>query len=374
MNLAVHEKAKVLVVEDNPLVQDVLANLLEEENFNVVTSNNGEEAVDALKQSVADIIICDVMMPKMDGYMFHSLLQQSDEYSEIPFIFLTALGESKDRQKGRESGADAYLIKPFDPQELVATIKGRLAKRKKQQEHNFAKEEKFKNQVLRQLTHELRTPLVSVKTGSEFLIQQQDNLSKDKVKSLLNSICKGGQRLEALVNNFVILQKIQSGQAKDKYQQSAISLDINQWLTEYMNRQGKILEKDGFVVNYESTAEDIEILVCTEHLEIILDRLLENAVKFSSKLKQIDCSLKQSDNRVEISIRDYGTGLEDESLKHLGETFYQHNRDQKEQQGVGLGLAIIKFLTRINQGRIIMENSEHGALARLSFYEREIGS
>jgi DNA-binding NarL/FixJ family response regulator len=91
-----------------------------------MTAENGREALDLLEQSIPDMIICDVMMPEMDGYTLVQHIRQEPRTNRIPVLFLSAKGQSQDRVKGLNEGADVYMVKPFEPEELVAQVESSL--------------------------------------------------------------------------------------------------------------------------------------------------------------------------------------------------------------------------------------------------------
>ncbi len=119
---------KVLLVEDDTTVRENTAELLELANYEVITAANGIIGVEKAKKELPNIIVCDIMMPELDGYGVLETLSQSDVTKHIPFIFLTAKTERKDIRKGMEMGADDYLTKPFEEHELINAIESRLAK------------------------------------------------------------------------------------------------------------------------------------------------------------------------------------------------------------------------------------------------------
>ena len=119
---------KILLIEDNNDVRENTAEILKLANYNVVTAKNGKEGVEHAQKEHPDLIICDIMMPVLDGYGVLHLLSKNNETSGIPFIFLTAKAERSDLRKGMEMGADDYLTKPFDDIELLNAIESRLKK------------------------------------------------------------------------------------------------------------------------------------------------------------------------------------------------------------------------------------------------------
>ncbi len=116
----------ILVVDDEPILLDSLTDTLCLQGFNVLKASNGLEALDILREQLPDLILADIMMPGMNGYQFYQRVRQNPEWLRIPFIFLTAKGESEDVRFGKELGADDYLMKPILPEDLIAAVIGRL--------------------------------------------------------------------------------------------------------------------------------------------------------------------------------------------------------------------------------------------------------
>lgn len=111
---------QILLVDDEPLYLRLLKVNLESEGYEIITARNGEEALEIVSQSIPNLIIMDVMMPKMDGISACNRIRQ---FSNVPIILLTALGEEQDRVNGLNIGADDYVVKPFSATELVARVK-----------------------------------------------------------------------------------------------------------------------------------------------------------------------------------------------------------------------------------------------------------
>ncbi len=119
---------KILLIEDNNDVRENTAEILKLAQYNVVTAKNGKEGVELAQKDKPDLIICDIMMPVLDGHGVLHMLSKNEETASIPFIFLTAKAERSDFRKGMEMGADDYLTKPFDDVELMNAIESRLRK------------------------------------------------------------------------------------------------------------------------------------------------------------------------------------------------------------------------------------------------------
>lgn len=119
---------KILVIEDTVEIRDNLQDFLEAEDFQVMVAENGRDGVNLARKNKFDLILCDVMMPELDGYGVITELRQVPETADIPFIFLTAKSERSDLCLGMNLGADDYLTKPFTPVELLQAVKASLSR------------------------------------------------------------------------------------------------------------------------------------------------------------------------------------------------------------------------------------------------------
>jgi DNA-binding response OmpR family regulator len=119
---------KILIIEDNPDILENTSEILELSNYTVITAQNGKEGVERALANKPDLILCDIMMPELDGYGVLHMVQKNPELQQTPFIFLTAKSEREEMRKGMSLGADDYITKPFDPTDLLNAIEGRLKK------------------------------------------------------------------------------------------------------------------------------------------------------------------------------------------------------------------------------------------------------
>lgn len=117
---------RLLLIDDDPNLILLVKDYLEFRGYEVITAENGREALEVLTQETPDMIICDVMMPEMDGYSLVRHVREDSRTSWIPVLFLSAKGQSQDRVKGLNTGADVYMVKPFEPEELVAQVESSL--------------------------------------------------------------------------------------------------------------------------------------------------------------------------------------------------------------------------------------------------------
>lgn len=119
---------KILIIEDDEIIRDNLVNLLELQNYEVKSAENGKTGIDKAFTFKPDLIICDVMMPDISGFEVLEILAREIQFRKIPFLFLTALTENINFRKGMNLGADDYIFKPYDSEKLLLVIKNRLDK------------------------------------------------------------------------------------------------------------------------------------------------------------------------------------------------------------------------------------------------------
>jgi DNA-binding NarL/FixJ family response regulator len=136
---SVGNQKKLLLIDDDPNLILLVKDYLEFRGYEVITAENGREALEVLEGSAPDMIICDVMMPEMDGYSLVSTIRSEPKTSWIPVLFLSAKGQSQDRVKGLNIGADVYMVKPFEPEELVAQVESSLKQASRLIQHKDSK-------------------------------------------------------------------------------------------------------------------------------------------------------------------------------------------------------------------------------------------
>jgi DNA-binding response OmpR family regulator len=120
------ENASILIVDDDPVILKYIVKILEFERYQVLTARDGVEALDVLQFQPIDLIVTDIMMPRLNGYQLHECVIQNPKWVSIPVIFLSARCMDSDIRYGKEMGVDDYLTKPIEPEDLLAAVRGRL--------------------------------------------------------------------------------------------------------------------------------------------------------------------------------------------------------------------------------------------------------
>ncbi len=182
---------KILIIEDNLQVRENIAEIIELSNYIVLTAENGKLGVEMALKEIPDLIVCDIMMPVLDGYGVYHSLRRHSETEMIPFIFLTAKGEKADFRKGMAMGADDYIVKPFSGEELLHAIEVRLHKSELLQKHYSGPE------ALNQF-------LCDVHQSGKIKLSESDHEMVDYAKKLF--VYKEGQRPRSVY--FVVSGKV----------------------------------------------------------------------------------------------------------------------------------------------------------------------
>lgn len=296
---------KILLIEDDAVVRENTAELLELANYKVFTAANGKIGVAEAKKQLPDIILCDIMMPELNGYGVLQILSKEPETKHIPFIFLSAKTEHKDIRKGMDMGADDYIPKPFDESELFSAIESRLTRVaiiKENMDKVGTTEFYYSENELRTLDHLKNFFADNVEEFSfmpgEMIYHVGDNsnfvylISEGIVKTF--KIDEQGKELVTGLHKENDFYGITSLSNNIAYQESAAAIEDVKVLRMLKSEFKSILQK-----NPEVTFELIDHL--TDNLSEIKDSLLQMAYssvrkKTANTLLQFSEKMKKSSN------------------------------------------------------------------------------
>ncbi len=349
---------KILVIEDEELLRTSLMELLEIEDYEVIGAKDGVVGLQRANDDKPDLIICDIMMPRMNGYEVIKNLKENPNTETIPFIFLTAKADKVDSRFGMDLGADDYLTKPFNKFDLYNSVKSRLEKQSKVNQKYEAKIQTLKANLASTLPHELRTPLNGILASSQFLLQEVDELDKSEIKELLQTIYISGKRLSQLVTNYLLYSEIEI----ISYDVDACNKLLNQKILSV-----KELTENVFKNRFEENERELDLRINIVDAQInfsesyykkICEELADNAYKFSNQdqLVKVTTHLENEIFCIKVAnINNLNINITAEDVS----AYVQFNRDVFEQQGSGMGLAIVKKLMGIYNGKLNIRNLEN---------------
>ena len=332
----------VLVVEDEKDLRLNLEDILQFNGYEAISAENGLEGYKRAVEFEPDIIISDIRMPEMDGLELLKKLQDNPITRTIPFIFLTAKVEIEDVRTGMALGADDYITKPFKIEDVISTINSRLLKREAQKEQIGD----FKNNVVRNASHNLRTPLVSIIGFADILLSDFDQMSKEEILNFIIKIKRSGEVLKDDIDKFMLYSE---------YVASSNSVDLTET---YLADSNKIISKllrKGLEYNREKDLEininEFKTNIKPELLIFVLNELVDNALKNSIEGTPIKISVECKDSYNIFKVTDYGTGINTSKVENIN-SFTLQNFSKKNTYGLGLSLTIIKKIVKLYNGNI----------------------
>ena len=338
---------KILVIEDAKDLRDDVVEMLTLEGYETSGAENGLVGVKLARKIYPDLIVCDIMMPELDGYGVLQDLRSTPDTATIPFIFLTAKTDRVDMRHGMVLGADDYLTKPFRVNELLDSIKVRLEKIAELERAASKRIDAMAENIMTALPHELRTPLNTIIGFSEMLTVESQSLKPDLITDWSQHINVAAHRLYRLVENYLFYARLEVARngnqtiinvddAKLEFPLSVVEMQVYA-RAEHYGRQADL----------ETNFADTDgVKMFDLHLNKIVEELIDNAFKFTQEGEKVMVTTKVDDDHYLICIKDEGRGMSREDINSIG-AYMQFERWFFEQQGMGLGLAIVKLLTDI---------------------------
>jgi signal transduction histidine kinase len=348
-------KISILTVDDEPLVLDLIQEILNSQGYNVILANSAKEALNILNSDITiDLIISDVIMPEINGFEFYLQVQKIPDKNRIPFIFVGSIYEKRSIAQGKEIGADDYLIKPFTHEDLLSSITGTL-KRSKKLDSSYGEQITFtKDRLLSMISHEFRTPLTTITGFSQLINEDLNKLSKPELRSFLELIIQSSKRLYTLVEDFIQSSSIETGEYEKLYNATKQKEKINDIIETTLQLNQNVVP---FSIKNNISNKDVFVFVCYEQISIIIQKIIDNAIKFCYDNTVIEVSLDDKINFAEISIKNYGDGIPLDQQNKIFDKFYVSPNPQGK-EGAGLGLFIANKLAYINKCTIEVESIE----------------
>lgn len=376
-----HEKFHLLIVDDDPINRQVLLNHLGLKGFQLTEASSGEQALQLIEQASSgpsdkirpfDLILLDIMMPKMSGYEVCKNIRVQHALNELPIIFLTAKNQVIDLVESFSVGGNDYLNKPISKHELITRVENHLSLldvnrhleyqvASRTQELELATQ--AKSEFLAKMSHEIRTPMNAIIGLSHLALKTK--LNKHQT-DLIEKTQDASQALLGLINDILDFSKIEAGKMTIE--------------SVVMNIEG-LIKKTANICSLKAHSKGLELVVKIApdvpkqiksdpvRLQQILVNLVSNAVKFTDKGHVLIELFKSTehDNKLMFSVEDTGIGLEDDALVNLFNSFSQADSSiTRKFGGTGLGLSICKQLTELMGGEIGVE-SEYGKGSRFYF-------
>ena len=354
------ERPLLLLVDDQIENLQVLGNILTEYRISITTS--GRDAIRIAGEIIPDLILLDIMMPEMNGFLTCKAIKDNPDTADIPIIFVTARIQLEDMVVGFHLGAVDYITKPFEAEELLVRVKTHVDLRRARQtimwQNKHLLDLNFeKNKFLSIAAHDLKNPLKVIHGFSKLIIDKFLSFSVEEIKEFMNDIRTSAEGMLRIITNMLEVNAIDEGKLE------VMTDDIP---AEFI---GEIILQDNAAHSY---SKNIEIILTNEagklsintdfaKLRQLLDNILDNAITFSSFNKKVSIVIDQhdEDNKqyIRFRIKDEGPGISDDEIPLLFEKFRKlSNRPTANEITTGLSLAIVKGYVELLKGVVICDS------------------
>lgn len=335
-------KPRVLGVDDNPRNLSILRKALGDE-FQFIEVTSGADALEEARRNVPDVVLLDIMMPGMDGYETCRRMRARPDLSSCKILMVSAKGQIEDRLEGYAAGADDYVVKPFEPAELLAKVRVYVRLRSVEEVDNL------KSSLLTLLSHETRTPLTLILGPVSMLIDGGDLTTRQR--ELLGVAEAGALRLGALVEKVAFLSQLKLRAIPFERMPTDLGSIAHEAVARAADRSGSA--GVNLVVSNEGSAR---IEGDPEHLGSVVDALIDNAIRFSARGETVRICTRTSGAMAILTISDSGPGIDPEMLQRLFQEFsvpdLAHHTD-----GLGLSLAIAHRIVEQQGGALNLTHS-----------------
>lgn len=359
------EKGKtILIIDDEPSLLVGLSSMMRRHGYQVISASNGTEGLALAKAMQPDLIISDVMMPPPNGFELRKMINQEAELASIPFIFLTARSEGIDKIFGIRQGADDYITKPFQTEELLARIEAifrrieaaQEAGREQMRKDAAQEMDKLRREILQNIHHEFRTPLTNIVMPLQLAVShkfEDPGQQIEFIKIALSNL----DRLESLVSDFIILTNIDQNQLNTFRQ----PLDPNLHLVKPIRKRLERYKEKNIQLVIDVNPGD-DILVPRSDFIHAVTHLADNAFKFSPPGGNVHIVINATgQGGITVRVSDQGPGIPKELLEKVFIRFYQISQgDSREFDGLGVGLTIAKSIAEANGGLVEFISSPVG--------------
>jgi signal transduction histidine kinase len=346
---------RILVVEDTVDVRELIVACLSANGFEVFAAEDGEQGVELARRHLPDLILCDINMPRLDGYGTLAALRQSPATAGIPFIFLTGAADKVHMRHGMELGADDYLTKPFALAELIAAVNTRLKKQEELVRRSEKKLSDLRGSISLALPHEMLTPLNGIIGFASILAQDYETVKPQEVREFAEHIYNSALRLHRLIENFLIYSHLElSSSDPEKLEtfRQAEPLDLRQVVNQAARQRAQAAQRS---LDLVLELHSCHTRMAPEHVKKITEELVDNAFKFSEPGTPVRVATGERDRVAFLTVTNAGRGLSPEQIANIG-AHMQFERRFYEQQGAGLGLIIAKRLAEVHGGGLSIDS------------------
>ncbi|MCB1192756.1 MAG: hybrid sensor histidine kinase/response regulator [Leptospiraceae bacterium] len=340
----------ILVVDDVLRNIQLIGNMLKSSGYRINYATDGQSAIENALKNPYDLILLDIMMPKLSGFDVCEKLKENPITKEIPIIFLTAKTDMESVTKGFQIGGVDYITKPFNQEELIVRVKTHInlqKQNKKLKELNAMKDKFFSI-----IAHDLKNPFHSILGLSEILAARAEHYDTNRIKELASFIHSSTKSGYDLLLNLLEWARSQTNSIKFQPENYALN-DFIQKIIDFFTSNAE--EKNIQII--KQIPENASIFGDLNMLNTVIQNLVTNAIKFTHTNGKVTISANTTENFTTLAIADTGIGMSEENknkLFRIDEHYIQPGTNGES--GTGLGLIICKEFVEKHEGKIWVES------------------
>ena len=344
----------IILIEDNLPLQKSIETLLSLSGYEVTAFDSGSAALERLSDHPPNLVLCDILLPGMDGYEILRHTRKLPSCGNVPFVFLSALAERDQVREGMHLGADDYITKPFTSEGLLTAIKTRLDRAAVLQAIAELKVKNYEMRQISSLPHEIRTPLKSIKEGVVLLHEEIDKYGGD-CSAIFHDMEKASEQLEKTILRYLLFLELRAGifftPEREKTTDAGLAV-----VSAAMEQAWEAGRDDDLVLKTEEAQ-----VAFGEGLHHIVSELVSNAFKFSKPGTKVEVEMTSNKGMIYVICRDFGRGMTKEEIGEIG-PFVHFHREEENHHGLGLGLAICKAIVACAWWDLLLQPADGGGL------------
>jgi CheY-like chemotaxis protein len=358
------KNAKVLIVDDSKESVDLLQYFLKPAGFQILKASDGPAALDFVEKEMPDIILLDIMLPKLNGYEVCEKLKKNQNTFHIPIIMITVLKELKDKIRALEAGADDFISKPFDNVELITRVKSLLRikfyydeiiKRNKElekQKEALLREDLLKKELTNLIVHDMKNPLFVIQ-GNIQMMEMTPSAESSEVYT--QRIARSSRSLLRMILNLLDISRLEQQQVETE----PVYTDLNSMVGDVVESFKNIPEHQSKSVHIKLREELTKIYVDKEIFERVLENCFNYIFQNTPEFMSINVETEQSENaQINLKINHDGKAIPDEFREKI---FMKHAQPELKKAGYkparGLGLIFCRMAMQAQNGNIYLDQA-----------------
>lgn len=345
---------KILIIEDDFNLRENLGELFEIHNYEIITAINGLDGIEKAFSKKPDIIICDISMPEMNGFEVLAVLRKNRSTFFTPFLFLSAITDKLNIREGMNLGADDYITKPYENNEILQAVRAKLDKFKSTQSNIESKIKDKTTHIPTNVPFQFRVPLKNVLGFTKLLLNGFNQFPQEEVLSILKNINESAERLLKMIDNYSYISKFENPNV-DIFKNAIPYFNIEELIIQKANFYANKYGKNKFLGLIVDEMSQTTVKINAEDLHKIIDELFDNVFRYSYDNKMITIIGRKNKHNYEIITENSSKGINADLINNIG--IVSAPVDQEfELQSVGLGLTLINKISEAYNGKCIINS------------------